>query len=218
MKVINLGENSSVLNSIVAKLRDKEFQKDNTLFRENLRNLGRIFGYELSKSLPSKQISVTTQLGVADINVPDAKIVVATILRAGLPLHDGVMSCFDGAEAAFITAYRQYDENKNILVYTGYCATPELDGKTVILADTMLATGSSLLDGLKVLKAKGGEPACLHLVCPMACAPAVERLKKEFPGDNVTLWVATIDSELNANSYIVPGLGDAGDLSFGPKL
>ncbi|MCQ2176657.1 MAG: uracil phosphoribosyltransferase [Bacteroidales bacterium] len=217
MKVINLGENSSILNSIVAQLRDKEIQKDRAKFRDNLHRLGQIFGYEVSKTLGHGQISVNTPLGVARIEVPTDQVVVTTILRAGLPLQQGVLSVFDNADSAFITAYRAYDKDQNIQVFTSYCATPPLAGKTVILADTMLATGTSLLDGIRVLKEKGGEPARLCLVCPIASAKAIENLQKEL-SDDVTLWVATIDAELNSKFYIVPGLGDAGDLCFGEKL
>lgn len=217
MKVINLGENSSVLNSIVARMRDKDIQKDREKFRENLYRVGQIMGYEVSKALDHGLIDVTTPLGVARIDVPTDKLVIATILRAGLPLQQGVLSCFSEADSAFITAYRAYDKDQNIQVFTSYCATPPLPGKTVIMADTMLATGTSVLDGIRVMKEKGGEPACLHLVCPIASAKAVENLQNALP-DEVTLWVATIDAELNSKSYIVPGLGDAGDLCFGEKL
>lgn len=217
MKVINLGENSSVLNSIIAQLRDVEIQKDKAKFRDNLYRVGQILGYEISKELAHKQISVTTPLGVAKIEVPAEKVVVTTILRAGLPLQQGVLSCFDNADSAFIAAFRAYDKDQNLQVFTSYCATQRLEGKTVILADTMLATGSSLLDGIKVLKEKGGEPARLLLACTVASAKAIEILQKALP-DDVILWVAAIDDELNSKAYIVPGLGDAGDLCFGEKL
>ena len=217
MKVVNLGEQSSILNNIIAQMRDKDIQKDRAKFRENLYRVGQIFAYEVSKVLNHGQISVGTPLGVADIEVPTEKLVVTTILRAGLPLHQGILSFFDNADSAFITAYRAYDNEQNIQVFTSYCATPPLSGKTVIMADTMLATGTSLIDGVRVLTEKGGEPDHLHLVCPIASARAVDNLMKVFP-DSVTLWVATIDAQLNSKSYIVPGLGDAGDLCFGEKL
>ena len=217
MKVINLAENCSVLNSIIAQMRDKEIQKDKARFRNNLYRVGTILGYEVSKALGRKQISVTTPLGEAKMEVPSDKVVVCTILRAGLPLHEGVLSCFDDAESSFITAYRAYDECQNIQVFTNYCATSPLEGKTVIMADTMLATGASLLDSIRVLKEKGGEPARMHLVCAIASAKAVENLQRVL-SDDVTLWAATIDEELNSKAYIVPGLGDAGDLCFGEKL
>ena len=217
MKVINLGENSSVLNSFVAQLRDKEFQKDSLRFRTNLERLGQIFGYEISKILDSKTREVTTPLGIAEMKVPAEQIVVATILRAGLPLHEGVLSCFDEAENAFVAAYRKYDTEGRFHIHTEYCTCPELSGKTVIIADTMLATGSSIDVAYHVLCKQGGIPGKLHLVCPIASAQAVENLKKMMPADS-TLWVAAIDPELTSHSYIVPGLGDAGDLAYGGKL
>ena len=216
MKVINLGENSSVLNSFVAQLRDKDFQKDSLRFRTNLERLGQIFGYEISKTLESKTREVTTPLGVAKMKVPAEEIVVATILRAGLPLHEGVLSCFDEAENAFVAAYRKYDSEGRFHIHTEYCTCPELSGKTVIIADTMLATGSSIDVAYHVLCKQGGIPGQLHLVCPIASAPAVENLKKLMPADAV-LWTAAIDPELTSHSYIVPGLGDAGDRIFGTK-
>lgn len=217
MKVINLGENSSVLNTFVSELRDKEIQKDSLRFRTNLTRLGEIFAYEISKYLDSEEKDVVTPLGIARVSVPSEKIVAATILRAGLPLHQGVLNFFDKAENAFVAAYRKYDSEGEFHIHTEYCTCPDLAGKTVIMADTMLATGSSIEVAWDVLRHEGGEPAKWHLVCPIASAQAVENLSKIMP-DNVTLWVATIDPELTNHSYIVPGLGDAGDLAFGSKL
>lgn len=217
MKVINLGENSSVLNSFVAQLRDKDFQKDGLRFRTNLERLGQIFGYEISKTLEPVSKSVTTPLGTAELQVPGERVVVATVLRAGLPLHEGVLSCFDNAENAFVAAYRKYDSENHFHIHTEYCTCPELCGKTLIIADTMLATGASIDVAYHVLCKEGGVPAKLHLVCPISSAQAVENLKKMMP-ENTTLWVAAMDPELTSHSYIVPGLGDAGDLAYGPKL
>lgn len=217
MKVINLGEKSSSLNSFVAQLRDKDLQKDSLRFRTNLERLGQIFGYEISKTLNCKERDVVTPLGTAHLSVPDEQVVVATIMRAGLPLHEGVLSCFDSAENAFVAAYRKYDNEGEFHIHTEYCTCPDLNGKTVILADTMLATGSSVEVAYEVLLKEGGQFAKLHLVCPFASAQAVEYLKKKMP-ENAVLWVAAIDPELTSHSYIVPGLGDAGDLCYGPKL
>lgn len=217
MKVINLGEKSSSLNSFVAQLRDKDLQKDSLRFRTNLERLGQIFGYEISKTLDCKERDVVTPLGTAHLSVPDEQVVVATIMRAGLPLHEGVLSCFDSAENAFVAAYRKYDNEGEFHIHTEYCTCPDLNGKTVILADTMLATGSSVEVAYEVLLKEGGQFAKLHLVCPFASAQAVEYLKKKMP-ENAVLWVAAIDPELTSHSYIVPGLGDAGDLCYGPKL
>jgi len=217
MKVINLGESSSVLNSFVAQLRDKDFQKDSLRFRTNLQRLGQIFGYEISKTLESKITNVTTPLGIAQIPVPTENVVVATILRAGLPLHEGVLSCFDNAENAFVAAYRKYDSEGTFHIHTEYCTCPDLTGKTIIMADTMLATGSSIEVAYQVLLEQGGQFGNLHLVCPIASAQAVEYLKTCMP-ENTTLWVAAIDPILTTHKYIVPGLGDAGDLCYGGKL
>lgn len=217
MKVINLGEKNSILNSFIAQMRDKDIQKDRMRFRKNLHRVGEIFGYELSKELNYEVMDVTTPLATAKVSLPQDKVVIATIMRAGLPLHEGVLDFFDNAENAFIAAYRKYDSETEFHIHTEYCACPELKGKTVILADTMLATGSSIEVAIEVLRKEAGEPAHIHLVCPIASVKAVENLKKSMP-DNVTLWVATIDPELNSHSYIIPGLGDAGDLAFGEKL
>ena len=217
MKVINLGETSSILNSYVAQLRDKDFQKDSHRFRTNLQRLGQIFAYEISKTLQGESRQVTTPLGIASLQIPTEQVVVATILRAGLPLHEGILSCFDSAENAFVAAYRKYDNEGEFHIHTEYCTCPELGGKTLILADTMLATGSSVQVAYEVLCNEGGTPGKLHLVCPFASAQAVENLKKTLP-EECTLWVAAIDPELTNHSYIVPGLGDAGDLCYGPKL
>lgn len=217
MELVNLGEHSSILNSFVAQLRDKDFQKDSLRFRTNLERLGQIFGYEISKTLKSETRDVVTPLGIANIAVPSEKVVVATILRAGLPLHNGVLSCFDSAENAFVAAYRKYDSENEFHIHTEYCTCPDLTDKVLIIADTMLATGSSVQVAYDVLCQEGGVPAKLHLVCPFASHQAVENLKKSLP-KNATLWVAAVDPELTSHSYIVPGLGDAGDLCYGPKL
>lgn len=217
MKIINLGEKSSILNSFVAQLRDKEIQKDSLRFRTNLERLGQIFGYEISKTLQGEERKVTTPLGIATLQVPCEKVVVSTIMRAGLPLHEGVLSCFDSAENAFVAAYRKYDSEGEFHIHTEYCTCPEITDKVLIIADTMLATGSSIQVAYEVLLHEGGKPSKLHLVCPFASAQAIENLQKTMPED-ATLWVAAIDPELTSHSYIVPGLGDAGDLCYGPKL
>lgn len=217
MQVINLGESNSVLSSFVAQMRDKKIQKNTLLFRNNLHRTGEIFAYEISKTLHYAPKDVVTPLGTAHMQLCDDQIVVATILRAGLPLHDGILSYFDGAENAFIAAYRKYEKGHDFVVSAEYCTTPALEGKILILADTMLATGSSLLSGYNLLVAQGGTPAQVHLVCPISSAYAVEQVKKDFP-KNTTLWTAAIDEELTSHYYIVPGLGDAGDLAYGGKL
>ena len=216
MKVINLGESNSILNKFVAQLRDKDIQKDSMRFRRNLERIGEIFAYEISKILDNSAKEVVTPLGIASIPTYDEKIVVATILRAGLPLHQGILNYFDDAQNAFIAAYRKYDKGEDFHIEIEYASTPDLEGKTLILADTMLATGASLEIAYKRL-CEEGTPYHTHLVCPISSAYAVEYLQKHLPEEGVTLWVAAIDEELTSHSYIVPGLGDAGDLAYGEK-
>ncbi len=216
MKVINLGQKNSVLNKFVAQMRDREIQKDSMRFRRNLERVGEIFAYEISQTLNASAKDVVTPLGIASVPVYDDKLVVATILRAGLPLHQGILNFFDDAQNAFVAAYRKYDKGEGFHIEIEYASTPDLTGKVLVLADTMLATGASLEVALNKLGDEG-EPMHTHLVCPIASAYAVEYLQKNLPADKVTLWVATIDEELTSHSYIVPGLGDAGDLAYGIK-
>lgn len=216
MKVINLGENNSILNKFVSQMREKDVQKDSLRFRRNLERLGEIFGYEISKHLNYSEKHFVTPLGIANINTHDDQIVLATILRAGLPLHQGLLNYFDDAQNAFVAAYRKYDKGDDFHINIEYVTAPELEGKTLILADTMLATGASLEIAYNRL-CEDGEPAHTHLVCPIASAYAMEYLQKHLPADKVTLWVAAIDEELTSHSYIVPGIGDAGDLAYGDK-
>lgn len=216
MKVINLGQKNSVLNKFVAQMRDREIQKDSMRFRRNLERVGEIFAYEISQTLNASAKDVVTPLGIASVPVYDDRLVVATILRAGLPLHQGILNFFDDAQNAFVAAYRKYDKGEGFHIEIEYASTPDLTDKVLILADTMLATGASLEVALNKLWDEG-EPMHTHLVCPIASAYAVEYLQKNLPADKVTLWVATIDEELTSHSYIVPGLGDAGDLAYGIK-
>ena len=216
MKVINLGEKNSILNKFIAQMRDKDVQKDSMRFRRNLERLGEIFAYEISQTMENSPKEVVTPLGIASVPTYDEKVVVATILRAGLPLHQGILNYFDDAQNAFVAAYRKYDKGEDFHIQIEYASTPDLTGKTLILADTMLATGASLEIAYKRL-CEEGEPFHTHLVCPVASAYAVEYLQKHMPEEGVTLWVAAIDEELTSHSYIVPGLGDAGDLAYGVK-
>ena len=216
MKVINLGEKNSILNKFIAQMRDKDVQKDSMRFRRNLERLGEIFAYEISQTMENSPKEVVTPLGIASVPTYDEKVVVATILRAGLPLHQGILNYFDDAQNAFVAAYRKYDKGEDFHIQIEYASTPDLTGKTLILADTMLATGASLEIAYKRL-CEEGEPFHTHLVCPVASAYAEEYLQKHLPENGVTLWVATIDEELTSHSYIVPGLGDAGDLAYGVK-
>ena len=218
MKVINLGQTDSVLNNFVAQMRDKDIQKDSMRFRRNLERLGEIFAYEVSKTLGYTTKQVITPLGIADVNVVSDKVVVATILRAGLPLHNGVLNYFDSAENAFIAAYRKTSKSGKFHINFEYAALPETKDKVLILADTMLATGSSIEVAYNHIVEEGGQPKHTHFICPISSVQAIDNLKKNIPSDDVTLWTAATDPELTLKSYIVPGLGDAGDLAFGPKL
>ena len=209
MKVVNLGENPSVLNNFIAEMRDATIQKDRLRFRTNLERVGEIFAYELSKELTYTEKDVVTPLGIARVATSDTALVISTILRAGLPLQKGVFNFFDHAETAFLAAFRKYGAGDYFEIRADYCTTPSLEGKTLILADTMLATGSSIEVAIDKLIQEGGNP--------IASTYAVDHLSKLY-GDEVTLWVAAIDEELTSHSYIVPGLGDAGDLAFGDKL
>ena len=216
MKVINLGEKNSVLNKFVSQMRDINLQKDSMRFRKNLNRIGNIFAYEISRMLESSVKPVTTPLGISNIETYDDEIVVATILRAGLPLHEGILDYFDDAQNAFVAAYRKYSKGEDFHINIEYCSSPDLSGKVLILADTMLATGASLEVSYNKLLEKG-QPKHTHMVCPICSAYAVEYIQKHLPGEHITLWVAAIDEELTSRSYIVPGLGDAGDLAYGKK-
>ena len=217
MKVINLGETNSALNNIIAQMRDRRIQKDSLRFRVNLERLGQIFAYEVSKVLDYTPKDITTPLATARVCTYDTKIVAATILRAGLPLHKGIIDIFDKAESAFIAAFRKYDKIDEFHIAIEYCTCPNLNGKTLILSDTMMATGASMEITYEKLIDEGGQPSFTHFICPISSIYAIEYLQKRLP-DNTCLWTAAVDEELTSQSYIVPGLGDAGDLAFGAKL
>ena len=216
MKVINLGESPSVLNSYLAEMRDRTIQKDSMRFRRNLERVGEFFGIEISRTLDYSEKEVTTPLGIARVSTFDTPLVLATILRAGLPLQQGLLNVFDKAETAFLATYRKYGKGDWHEIRVEYCTAPSLEGKTLILSDSMLATGSSIEITLQKLIEEGGAPTHTHLVCPVASRYAVDYLSSRH-GDDMTLWVAAIDEELTSRSYIIPGIGDAGDLAFGGK-
>ena len=216
MKIITLGESDSLLGHYLAQIRDKAVQKDRLRFRKNLERMGAIFAYEISKTLTYKTVETETPLGIAQSRVLDAPIVLATILRAGRPLHQGMLECFDNAQNAFVAAYRKYGKGNECDMLIEYQSCPPLEGKTLVIADAMLASGASMLMTYESLVANG-EPVHTHIVCPVASRDGVENLSKNLPHKRVTLWVGAIDEELTNHSYIVPGLGDAGDLAFGAK-
>ncbi len=216
MKVVNLSENNSLLNQYLKEIRSVSIQGDSMRFRRNLERMGEIAAYELSKTLKYRPESVTTPLATTEVNTISEPIVIATILRAGLPFHQGFLSYFDGAENAFVSAYRLYSSETDFTIHTEYIASPDLTGKTVIICDPMLATGSSMEVAYKALLAKG-TPAHIHIASVIATDQAIAFLQPCMPED-VTLWTIAIDPILNEHKYIVPGLGDAGDLAYGEKL
>jgi len=212
-----IGESNSLFNQYLSEIRDEVIQKDSLRFRKNMERVGEIFAYEISKKLSYKQVEVTTSLGVAKMQVLEEQPVLATILRAGLPLHQGLLNCFDKAENCFISAYRKYDPKGDFHIDFQYIASPLLDNKVVILSDPMLATGSSMEVGYHALLEKG-EPKHIHLVSLIASRQGLDYVLSKLPADQVTLWVGAIDPDLTPKSYIVPGLGDAGDLAYGAKI
>jgi uracil phosphoribosyltransferase len=213
----HLAKQSSVFNLFLTEIRDKEIQKDSMRFRRNLERLGEIFAYEISKTLTFQPATTATQLGEAESAVLAAQPVIATILRAGLPFHNGFLNYFDNAQNAFVGAYRRDHKDNTFEIALEYVACPDLSGKTLILCDPMLATGSSMVLAYKALLEKG-IPAHTHLVTAIASKQGVAYLKSNMPNLNYTIWCGAIDEELTAHSYIVPGLGDAGDLAYGSKL
>lgn len=218
MEVINFDHTPSLLGRFVRELRDVGIQKDAMRFRRNLERIGEIMAYEISKRLPFRKENVETPLGTTIVNEIDTHIVLATILRAGLPFHTGFLNYFDRAENAFVSAYRKYKEKgASFDVLIEYMASPSIEGKTLILVDPMLATGSSMELGYRALL-HNGTPTCVHIASVIASAPAIDYVAKVFPENSTTVWTAAIDPDINNHSYILPGLGDAGDLAFGEKI
>ena len=217
MKVIDLGARHSVINAYMAQLRDVSRQGHRPLFRRNLQRIARAMAYEVSRTLSYSPKTVQTPLGTKSVPTCDDRIVVGTVLRAGLAFHEGFLDTFDEAEAGFVAAYREEGTPGELKIHLDYLAAPSIEGATFLLVDPMLATGGSLELAYKAFL-RNGRPARLHICCVIAAPEGIEHLQRAFPSDEVTLWVAAIDDRLNADAYIVPGLGDAGDLSFGPKL
>ena len=216
MKVNILDSKKTILNKFIAEIRDEVIQKDAMRFRRNIERIGEIIAYELSQSLTYITETINTPLGSKNIELPKKDVVICSILRAGLPLHNGLLNYFDDAENAFISAYRKHTSETEFEIVVEYFASPNLDNKTLILADPMLATGQSLVSVFEGLK-KNGTPKEIHLACVIGAEEGIELVKKHLP-ENTTLWIATVDEKLNDKGYIVPGLGDAGDLCFGGKL
>ncbi len=217
MEIKKLGDNQSIFNQYLSEIRDESIQKDPLRFRENLYRMGELFAYEISKTLEYKTTEITTPLGVAKVPVLQKQPVLATILRAGLPMHNGLLKILDRAENCFISAYRKYSESGEFEIEFEYMASPSLDKKVVILSDPMLASGKSMEIGYHALFSKG-TPSHIHLVAIIASEEGVEYVKQKIKPDNVTLWLAAVDEGMTSKSYIVPGLGDAGDLAYGEKI
>lgn len=216
MEIINFADTPSLVSRYMLELRDVTIQKDPMRFRANLDRIGQIMAYEISRRLQWDDVEITTPLGPCVCQDLADKVVLATILRAGLPFHHGFLSYFDRAENAFVSAYRRYKEKGDSFdVLIEYLASPSIEGKTLVIVDPMLATGSSMELAYKALLSKG-VPAKIHIASVIASRKSVEYVKEHFPEDT-TLWIGAIDEEVNAHSYIVPGLGDAGDLAYGTK-
>ena len=214
--VVNLSQQYSVFNNFIAEIRDEQIQKDPMRFRFNMERIAEILGYELSKKMNTKSVAVQTPLGISDDIVVSDEPVLATILRAGLAMHNGLLRVFDRSDSAFISAFRKHTTPEEFEIYVEYLASPQLDGRTWIISDPMLATGSSMVTVYKALL-KSGKPSKVYIVSAIATPDAIDLIKRNFP-DNTEIWVGAIDTELTAQSYIVPGLGDAGDLAFGIKV
>ena len=217
MEVKILGNKHSIMDQYLAELRDVDIQKDPLRFRQNLNRLGQIFAYEISKELEFNELDVQTPLGIANVPLLKQQPVLATILRAGLPLHQGLLNIFDRAENCFISAFRKYNDNGGFDIEFEYMSSPSVEGKVVIVSDPMLASGLSMEIGYRALFSKG-TPYHVHLVSVISSQQGVDYIKSEIKDTNVTLWLGAVDAEMTPKSYIVPGLGDAGDLAYGEKI
>jgi uracil phosphoribosyltransferase len=210
-----LSEGNSIINQFIAELRNIEVQNDRMRFRRNLERIGEIAALEISRKLPYHTVEVVTPLGIANVSVPSEQPIVGTILRAGLPLHQGILNYFDHADNAFISAYRKHHKDGSFDIHLDYISSPSMVGRILILADPMLATGSSIVTTYRAI-AERGKPKHTHIVAAVASTQGVEYVKKHMPAE-VDIWVGVVDDELTAQAYIVPGLGDAGDLAYGEK-
>ena len=213
--VINLSEEHSLISNWVSELRDIEVQQDRMRFRRNLERIAEVIGYEISKTMPWEEREITTPLGISNCKILLEQPVLATILRAGLAMHTGLLNYFDKADNAFISAYRKHNPDGSFDIHMEYMSCPEIENRTIIISDPMIATGSSLVKSIEFLKEEGKIKE-LHIVCAIACTVGIEYVTRAFP--KATIWCGDIDDEITAKGYIVPGLGDAGDLAFGAKL
>lgn len=217
MTIHHFENENSILNQFIAEIRDVEIQKDSMRFRRNIERIGEVLSYELSKVLDYQNKTIKTPFGTKEMSLAADDLVLCSVLRAGLPLHQGMLNYFDGAENAFISAYRHHRGDEDAFeVIIKYFAAPSLVGKTLVLTDPMLATGKTLENVLKALK-DHGKPKQIHILSVIGSESGVEHIQNVFP-ENTHLWIAAIDQELNSRGYILPGIGDAGDLAFGVKL
>ena len=218
MTIINFAEHNSIINQYMSELRDKSYQRNRLLFRNNVERIGEMMAFELSKVLDYKPKTITTPLGTIDIPLPKDDLLIATVLRAGLPFHDGFLHVFDKAACGFVSAYRMYTnrEHTEVGIHTEYMAAPSCKGKTLVIVDPMLATGGSMAASYEAL-VKSGKPKKVHIACVIATPDGLETLRQTLP-EEATVWCAAIDPGMNANKYIVPGFGDCGDLCYGEKL
>lgn len=216
MEIIDFAKQDSLVSQYMMELRNVNVQTDMLRFRRNLERIGEIMAYEISRELDYKTETVQTPLSPCKCRIIGSDVVLATIFRAGLPFHQGFLNFFDHAENAFVSAYRKYKEKENFDVFIEYIASPDLTGKTLILVDPMLATGASMELSYRALLTKG-TPAKIHVASVIASQQAVDYVKATFPEDKTTVWIGAVDPEINSHSYIVPGLGDAGDLAYGVK-
>jgi len=218
MKIVNLSDSNSLLSVFIRELRDVTIQNDSMRFRRNIERIGEIMAYEISKTMAYKKIEVQTPLDMCDAFIPEKQVVIGTILRAGLPFHQGMLNYFDGAENAFVSAYRKYKEvgSQSFNIHIEYIASPRIDGKILIITDPMLATGGSMDLTYRALLTKG-TPDHIHVATIIASQQAIDYCVAHFPAEKTTVWATAIDPHLNDAAYIVPGIGDAGDLAYGAK-
>ncbi len=212
-----LAQKNSLMNQFIAELRDTEIQKDSMRFRRNMERIGEIIAYEISKTFEYKSSEITTPLGISKMSLPVSKVVNATILRAGLPFHNGILNYFDNSENAFISAHRKYHKDGTFTIQFEHLSSPDIEGKVLILSDPMLASGASMEISYKAIIERG-TPKHTHIVTIIASNQGINYVKKHINMKNVTIWAGDVDDELTSKSYIVPGLGDAGDLAFGSKM
>ena len=218
MELHILSQQNTVLNKFIAQIRDREVQTDSMRFRRNMERIGEITAYELSKELNYTPRTVETPLGEALVQQIDDRIVIATILRAGLPFHQGFLNYFDDAQNAFVSAYRKSTKDGKFKVKVEYISCGDLEGKVLLLVDPMLATGSSLVLAYNALCERGGQPKHTHVAAVIASEQGIDYVRKNMPAETTTLWTAAVDEELTSRAYIVPGIGDAGDLAYGEKI